>query len=279
VLLQGRRALRRRRLAVATVTAAAVVAVVGTTFVASGGTSGQGAPAPGIAGSPSPGATPTVATPSPEVPTRAEIMLALRRPLAEYDGSGRLVIDPEADVVTRVDDPYTGGTTDRSVAMELSFRGATYWVSQYHSSDGSSGGTADYPGYRYPQTFAAWVRDQDPGGNTGSVVGPDVWPGVERADLVRFVGGTERLEARGATRILRQRAHVSVGSSFAGPTDHTAAAEVVDADGKRFYVLARSMDGKAGQYIAVPRSVGGTSLEAFLDVARARYADGGGGLL
>ena len=76
--------------------------------------------------------------------------------------------------------------------------------------------------------------------------GPDVWPGVPNPYLVRFAGSTERLEPVGGVRILRQRPHVSVGASFAGPADRTAAALVGAADGKRYYVLARRVDGVAG---------------------------------
>jgi hypothetical protein len=207
-------------------------------------------------------------------------MLALRRPLAEYDDRGRLVLDPDVDVLTRVDDPFTHGTTDRSVALELSFRGATYWIAQYHSSDGSSGGTADYAGQQAQQTFESWVQQQDPGGDTGSGVGPDVWPGTVDADLVHFSeDGSERLVAHPGARIVEQRAHVSVGESFAGPGDQTAAAEVVSADGTHLYVLARAFDGKPGQYIYVSRAEGGRDLTDFLGLARHRYAAGGGGLL
>ena len=280
VLPLGQRALRRRRRLVAGAAAVAVLAVGGTTVaVADRIMAGPGPAGPQVAGSPSASPTPTVATPTPATPTRAEISRALHRPLADYDGRGRLVLDPEARVLTRIDDPFTHGQTDHSVGLELLFHGATYWLAQYHSSDGSGGGSAIYSGYARPAKFEPWVLAQDPGGDTNSSVGPDVWPGVERVDLVRFAGGTERLEAIGGTRILRQRAHVSVGSSFAGPADHTAAAKVVAADGRRFYVLARSFDGKPGQYIAVPESVGGPTLGAFLDVARTKYATGGGGLL
>ncbi|MGI8522349.1 MAG: hypothetical protein ACR2K3_03425, partial [Nocardioides sp.] len=96
---------------------------------------------------------------------------------------------------------------------------------------------------------------------------------------VRFVGDTEQLEPVRGTTILEQRAHVQVGTSFARPTDQTAAAEVRTSDGTLYYVLARRFDGKTPQYIAVPQGFGGATLDDFLTVARQRYADGGGGLL
>jgi hypothetical protein len=96
---------------------------------------------------------------------------------------------------------------------------------------------------------------------------------------VRFVEGTEQLRPVDGVRILRQRAHVSVGASFAAPADQTAAALVEAADGERSYVLARRSEGAPAQYIGVPEADGGPTLEAFLDLARTKYAEGGGGLL
>ena len=281
LLGHGHRALARRRLTVAAAAAAAVVGVVGGGAALAGGT-GDDARAPQVATS----ATPTPPTPSASPgatqaarPTDDEIAQALRRPLAGYDDPGRLTIDPAAKVLTRIDDPYRGGTIDRSVALELSFRGATYWIAQYHVKDGSSGGTADYGGDQ-DERFEQWVQEQNPGEDVGSSVGPDVWPGTVDADLVRFSGGgSERLVATSGARIVAQRPHVSVGQSFEGPGDRTAAAEVVSADGIHLYVLARSFDGKPGQYIYVTKQQGGRDLAGFLELARHRYASGGGGLL
>jgi hypothetical protein len=44
-------------------------------------------------------------------------------------------------------------------------------------------------------------------------------------------------------------------------------------------VLARSLGSGAAQYIAVSAADGGATLDDFLDLARSRYAEGGGGLL
>jgi len=133
----------------------------------------------------------------------------------------------------------------------------------------------------YDGSFDSWVAEQstmvegDPssGGDQGD------WPGIPDLDLVRFVGSTERLEPVAGVTILRQDAHVSVGDSFAGPNDQTAAAKVEAADGERYYVLARRITGGAPQYIAVTEADGGPTLGSFLDLARTRYADNGGGLL
>jgi hypothetical protein len=105
------------------------------------------------------------------------------------------------------------------------------------------------------------------------------WPGIPDLDLVTFVGSTERLDPVAGVTILRQQAHVSVGDSFAGPNDQTAAAKVEAADGERYYVLARRVTGGAPQYIAVTEADGGPTLGSFLELARTRYDDNGGGLL
>ena len=285
LLTRGHRALARRRL-IAGVAAAAVVAVVGgTSFGAWGGTD-AGRDGAGIADgrtaggrvSLAPSATPTTpATRRP--PTRAEIARVLRRGLAKYDDRGALVIDPRAAVARRIDDPYAVTGPGRSVALVLELRGATYWYALYRSPDGNGGGAGAWSGDHAEETFDAWVQDQR------TIAQPDRaatsagrWPGVPNDNLVRF-GAGERLRPLTGVRILEQRPHVSVGASFAGPGDRTAAALVEAADGTRSYVLARGPGGGAAQYIAVAAADGGSTLDDFLTLARARYAERGGGLL
>ena len=109
----------------------------------------------------------------------------------------------------------------------------------------------------------------------------EVDPGraVPDLDLVRFVGDTEALRPAHDVAIFEQRPHPTLPDSFAGGDDRTAVADV-GFQGKRYFVLARrSADGGPAQYIAVPRKDGGATLAAFLDLARERYAEGGGGLL
>lgn len=285
LLTRGHRALARRRLT-AGVAAAAVVAVVGgTSFGAWGGTGAGHRAGAGIADgrtagarvSPAPSATPTTLATRP--PTRAEIARVLRRGLAEYDDRGALVIDPRAAVVRRIDDPYAVTGPGRSVALVLELRGATYWYALYRSPDGNGGGAGAWSGDHAEETFDAWVQDQrtiaQPDRAATSAGG---WPGVPNDNLVRF-GAGERLRPLTGVRILEQRPHVSVGASFAGPGDRTAAALVEAADGTRSYVLARRPGGGAAQYIAVAAADGGSTLDDFLTLARVRYAEGGGGLL
>jgi|GEM_PF-3581238 len=128
-------------------------------------------------------------------------------------------------------------------------------------------------------SFQAWVDvnvplldDRGPNGDDGA----GDWPGVPRDDLVEF-GNGEALVALAGVTIVEQRPSPDVGESFATASDISAVA-LVETDGERWYVLARDLDGPA-QYIAVPERKGGADLDAFLELARERYAEGGGGLL
>lgn len=129
-------------------------------------------------------------------------------------------------------------------------------------------------------SFQEWVDVNAPlladAGSTGGDEGPGDWPGVPRDDLVAF-GDGEVLAALAGVTIVEQRPSPDVGESFATATDISAVA-MVEKNGERWYVLARDIDGPA-QYIAVPERKGGADLDAFLELARVRYAEGGGGLL
>ena len=94
--------------------------------------------------------------------------------------------------------------------------------------------------------------------------------------MVAFVGGDRAAHPGRRRDDPRAAPHVSVGDSFAGPDDRTAAALVRTGGGDDYYVLARVVDGEEQQDIAVPVSKGGADLDAFLDFARERYASGAG---
>uniref|UniRef100_UPI0025E0E1B4 hypothetical protein n=1 Tax=Nocardioides sp. TaxID=35761 RepID=UPI0025E0E1B4 len=162
----------------------------------------------------------------------------------------------------------------------------TWWVGYLDGGGSSASIPADQAD---GLTFAAWVAEQreiyvpradgqgaEPG---GAATPPGGWPGMTDLQLVRFTQGTERLEPLDAVTLLRQRAHPDLPASWAQPDDRSAVAEVVFED-TRYYVLARSTPGDATpQYVAVKAARGGATLDDFLDLARERYAEGGGGLL
>ncbi len=290
LLAAGRRALRRRRLAVAGAALATVAVVGGTAWAATGAGSDRadGVPVatrPGAtqdasrAADPSTGPTPSEQPRAERTPSNAEIDHALGDlNLVSYDDSGAVVIDHRATLVARIDNPFHLDPPQKSVGVAVRFRGVTYWYALSYAGDGSSGGALAWAGGQ-KESFRTWVRGESGTASGPESVGRPVLPGIAHLDLVEFVGDTEQLRpVKGAT-ILEQRAHVSVGDSFAGPDDHTAVAEVEAADGQRYYVIARSFDGKPGQYIAVPKAKGGATIDDFLQMARKRYAEGGGGLL
>ena len=301
LLVAGRRALLRRRLTVGAGALATAAILGGTTWAATGAGGDRADDVPvatspghpsGVA-SPSDPATTTSTTasatpsatpgrPAADVgrkPTRKQYQhVVVDLMLVGYDEHGRVVVDPRATVVDRVDNPFHLEPPQDSVAVAVRFQGSVWWYATSYAGDGSSNSTVTWAG-NYDGSFTSWARGQNGIAGPPESVGDPVLPGITYIDLVDFVGDTEKLAPVEGATILEQRPHVSVGDSFAGPNDHTAVAEVRAADGQVYYVLARSFDGKPGQYIAVPRARGGATIDDFLAMARQRYAEGGGGLL
>jgi hypothetical protein len=274
IVAEGHRALRRRRLASSC--AAAVVAVVlggSAVYAAGGGGDTAGGRDTDVVGSPSATATREAAR-----PTRKQVSRVLRMQLADYGDTGRLEVDPRARVVDRLDNPYDLAAPGRSVAVALEFRGATYWYVMYRHPNGAGGGSSTWSGDT-DLSFEDWVHGEKMLSDGTPDSGPGAWPGIPDLDLVRFVGGSEVLEPVAGVTILAQRASPAIGDAFATGADQSAVALVRDGAGERYYVLARSTDGTRPQYIAVKVADGGPTLDAFLDLARERYATDGGGLL
>jgi hypothetical protein len=283
LLTRGHRALVRRRSLAGAGATLALVAIVGGGATALGSGWTQVSPAPRYAEQPS--ASPMTPTSSPasalRTPSQREANRALSLPLAKFDDRGRLVLAPQAEVVRRIDDPFGSSRPGKSVALELEYRRVRYWFFLHQAPDRSQWETAYmWPG-DYDGSFASWVDEQRPNqeDDPSSDGRQGQWPGIPDLDLVRFVGSSERLEPVDGVTILRQRAHVFVGESFAGPNGQTAVAKVEAADGERYYVIARRTAGATPRYIAVTEADGGPTLGSFLQLARARYAENGGGLL
>jgi hypothetical protein len=273
IIADGHRALRRRRLATSGAAALVVVVLGGSAvFAAGGGADNAGGPDVDVAGSPS-----AAASPDKVEPTRKQVSRVLRMNLADYGDNGRLVIDPRARVVQRLDNPYDLVAPAKSAAVVLEFRGATYWFVMYRYANGGGGGSSTWSG-NSDQSFEDWVYSEQMLSDRTTSDGPDVWPGIPNLDLVRF-GAGEVLEPVDGVTILQQRPSPRIGDAFATAGDRSAVAHVETADGERYYVLARSVDGTEPQYIAVKAADGGPTLDAFLALARERYAKDGGGLL
>jgi hypothetical protein len=218
---------------------------------------------------------PPGATPVPDRSLTADWPLEIRA-----DG---LHVRPSLRILRQIDDPWDqrarGGWSVAVVYRDG--RGPVIWWAGSADAD-LGGGSASIPAkYARTESFTSWVDTQRPvtGDPSPTADPPGDWPGITNLDLVRFAAAGERLEPLDAVTLLEQRPHPDLPASWAGDSDRSAVAEV-EFEGTRYYVLARELRGDpAPQYIAVLAARGGRTLDAFLALARDRYAEGGGGLL
>jgi hypothetical protein len=271
LLRQGRRALRRRRVAAVGGVVAAVAVVAGGASLASGGAPDRAGEAP-FAGEPTSSVTVLTPIPAPTVPAPdAGADLPARFDLATWDEqTGEVALHPGAAVLERVDDPYDLPGGQRSVGLALVFEGSHYyWMLT------ADGGMAAAPASTTGGSLAQWLDEVDPTVVTHRTPG-------RPSDLVGFAADHgELLVPRSGVTILEHREGVDVGSSFASAADDTAAARVQVRSGAVVYVLARRSAGAPpgdAQYIQVAATPDLPDLDAFLAFARAQYA-GGQGLL
>ncbi|MFC7493120.1 MULTISPECIES: hypothetical protein [unclassified Nocardioides] len=289
LVTRGRAALRRRRLVEAgSMLAVAVIAVGATAIVTSGGGGDRATPQPAA---PSPSATSSDAVDATPPPTRPEVPVIVDRGLpldwplaAQPDG---LHVSPRVKLLKVVDDPLHV-RPDGGWSVAVSYRGArgeiTWWVG--YVDDEGSGSSSSMPARFIHTDFDSWVAREkttfllDGDAPTAPTTPDGGWPGRTDVPLVRFAGDTEGLEPLDGVTVLRQRPHPDLPASWATARDRSAVAEV-RLDGSRYYVLARSTaDAAKPEFIAVEaRPEVGATLDAFLDFARGRYAEGGGGLL
>ena len=305
LLAEGHRSVRRRRVAVTAAAAAAVAAIAGGTTLATGGDSGRAGPP--VADSPSATPSPKAATPSPTpaptpamtpaptpamtpapTPTATPPSIPAPTPtapqrwpwpgeLAALDfGTHEVEVHPGATVLRRLDNPFHLDPPRGSEALELTRHGKTYWYAFAWDKSGSSMAASPARG-----SFESWVRDMSTIAATDEVGAsqpvPADAPGRPEDALVLFAADHgELLVPFNGVVVLDHREGVDLGPSFATEEDDTAAAEVRAPDGTVSYVLARRTAGEPAQYIAVPKAKGGADLDAFLDFARQRYAEGSG---
>jgi hypothetical protein len=274
-LVLGRRALRRRRTAYGVGATATALVIVGTAWALapdSGGTaSDQELPFVG-----SPTAAPTSEPPIDD--GGAANPWVFGREAAALMEDGTIVTKPGWEVVDLVEEP----SGSNSVAVDVTNGDERQW---FLWAGAGSLHVPQAPDRDY-ESFNEWVTVNGPTMRTdpgpGTVDGP--WPGIERDDLVRFSNPELSLPEPGTlvllhdTVIIQQRPGVDLGESFAAPDDVTGVA-MVASEGSRSFVLARIVDGGPAQYIAVSSTRVMDTLDEFLEFARARYAEGGGGLL
>jgi hypothetical protein len=274
-LARGRRALRRRRLVYGVGAVATALVIGGTAWVVSPGDSAA-------TRSEDPGFGERSASAAPSQPTRSAAEVPWVAPdAARLDRRGELEIRPGWTLVRRIDEVNGPGT----VGLEVTKGDRRQW---FLFGTGMTISSLHAPSEGYA-TFQEWVDINGPliegtdGGGDEDTDGAGDWPGEPRDDLVRFVP-RHVSSARGLVAVsddvtvVDQVYNPEIGDSFAPPAD-TGAAEVRKGD-RSFYVVAR----RPADVIAVPtdvaeRKYGIDDLEAFLDFARDRYAEGGGGLL
>lgn len=275
-LVLGRRALRRRRVAYGVGAAATALVIGGTAWAVSpGGTGASRSDGPGFDGQPSDSAAPPT-----ERADRSDSGLTwIGEDAARLDGPGQILVKPGWSVSEDV------AATGSWHAVEVEKGDRRQWF--LFSTDGSmtiSNLHAPAPGY---DSFQDWVDvnapflDDHGGADRSEEV--DAWPGVPRDDLVRWapeqVSLTSGLLPAGDdVTIVAERHPIDLGASFAPPFD-TSVAKVTEGSAT-WYVVARRPD----QYIAVSADEARTKydvadLDEFVDFARDRYAEGGGGLL
>ncbi len=249
----GHRAVRRRRIAGSVLAVAVASVVVLGTVTLSGGSRTPN----GVATDPSTSTTTAAASPPPE--------------LAYYEDDGTLVIDPEALVVTRIENPLHLQPPDQSVALDLRYGGDERWalLKIQFDREGSLGsvGSFDTPSAEFAD-FADWVavRATD---EPAATRGDDYLPKIP----VRFGEGVELVPVDGV-RIVLQRPNPDLPANFAPAGSRTAVALVEGPDGRREWVLARDVDGF--DVIAFPASRANENVEEFLEFAREQYSGGAG---
>ncbi|HEU5036764.1 MAG TPA: hypothetical protein VFT70_07160 [Nocardioides sp.] len=258
-IIEGHRALRRRRLATA-VAACGVVAVLGTTWaIGSGGPERDAGPMIATEpASPSGSATPS-ATPSPTWEDDTPIQYL----------DGELRIRPGVVVHERIDNPYDYRLPRDSVALDLTYEKQRQWVIAENLS-GGFGFQSSVPSNGWA-SFRAWVDDQvalavgEPGNPNGG------WP-----ETMQLAGKGEVRPTAG-TEVLQRTDDPRLGDSFAPAGAKTGAAVVrVQATDKSYFVVWRVIDGELDVITTPPRDVVGATFDELLTDARAQYAGGEG---
>lgn len=258
LLLAGRRARRRRtttRVALGGAVAAGVLAAVG---ASTGGWDLTGAAGSdtGVATTPSTApADPTPAEPAPE-----SFDLSFTRDGAPRAGAG-------TEILRRVDDPLVKPADQRSYALALRADGEEWWVLAEWSRAGVlvSSDEAGLDAQGWETWLDAKVRSAG-GWDYTSEAAPPLVELTADGDLTAGLGAEVTVE----------RLDVDLGSRFAAPGDDTAAAEV-EADGNRWYVVARSIEGGPGEVIVVdPRDAEPPfdGFDEFVAWAAGKYGEG-----
>lgn len=191
VLGAGRRAVRRRRAALAGTTLAVALAVTGGAFALAGdGTTTGTDPVPPATQAPEPG--------QPELQVRTAPDVAADE-LVRIAGAGVVDVRPGVEVLDEVDDPYEREAPGWSVAVRLRYDGEPRWV--LLDSVGDTG-SMEHPGPgSTTDDFERWVRDTV--ALQAAPVAPDPTRTDDGRDLVRLDAAGEPVLLDGVTLLER----------------------------------------------------------------------------
>lgn len=245
-LRAGRRAVRRRRLAVGAGGVAAALVIGGTALaLAPGGDTTSGTDDLPVADR-----TTETSDPAPTAEPWGE-----GEP-ARLGTDGVTEINPDAKVVEQF--TVTVADDARATAYRVTLDGTDYWVAAFPDPGGGAA-LATTPAGSQGLTLEEWTRLQlDP----ESGMADDTW--------VRF-DSASHLVAVGRVQIVEQRPDPGFGDNFAGPGDPTAVAEVT-LDGRTYFLAVRSIGGGPTEAIPYRADDRITTLDEFVDYAVQQYA-------
>jgi len=149
-LVAGRRVVRRRRV-VSGLTAAAVVAVLGTTYAVAGSALDPGDPVPVAP-------VPATTTPTP-APTGGAVVGDLEHGPVGYEG-GVLRRRLDVEIVREVADPLGRAPQATSVGLVLRYGGARHFWLLDSGPDGNGGSGASQPARTVRGSFDDWLAEQ-----------------------------------------------------------------------------------------------------------------------
>jgi hypothetical protein len=183
---------------------------------------------------------------------------------AAYTGDGTLVLQDGVTILRRVENPMDLEPPKKSLGLVLDDHGKKIWMLLESEPDGGFSARDD-AGRTYP-TFDLWLADQ-----------VAIQQGTPTLALVAFGDGETLVPDEDGVEVLGQRASPQMPADFASPEDRTAVAEV-RWQGSLWFVLARQLPGSRPQYLPTESSVadGATTLDDFLEFARAQYSSGEG---
>jgi hypothetical protein len=260
LVVAGRRALLRRRVATA-VAGLAGAAVLATSWYAVTPSTPTGSDR--LAGNLTSSATPSAAEATGGLSTRRHAAPWPRGELIRYV-HGELEVRPGVLVHEHIRNPYGFAPPALSDALDITWRGQRQWLmiekrpmprgSSLSSSTPSTGWSS----------FADYVADQvDANGRSG----PGTFELDDRGQVVPTAG----------TRVFNRTDDPQLGPAFAPPGAPTGAAVVsVAGEEGNFFVVWRVIDGTLDVITTPPDDIVGATFDELLSGARARYASGEG---